>query len=269
MSTEELGIKEITQRKELQPRDKLNKNHVHDLKDLIKEGKELPPVVIAELDGEYLLVDGFHRLEAYRLARVERVPVDIRTGLDWKAARLLAFRLNATHGLALEKHEKTRMVRELLHDPDYGEYSNRELARALGVSHTLVNNVRRKMREFETFRHPETRPATAAQKSRRGNTFELERERDYWKGECAKLQNQVKELTQKLSQTHQIRPESNKTHDRVPGHQPAPESPSQTNLDILGAARKLGIKLHFEGDRAKLPPEDFERIKDYLETNAE
>lgn len=105
------------------------------------------PAVIVYYDGtHYWLADGFHRVEAYRLAAANldqpaNVPADVRSGTR-RDAILHAAGANASHGLRRTNADKRRAVETLLRDDDWRHWSNREIARRCAVGHTFVDNVR-------------------------------------------------------------------------------------------------------------------------------
>lgn len=101
--------------------------------------------VVAEAEGRFWLVDGFHRYEAYK--RLGRLEVDCTiVKMPSKAeAWLYALQFNRDHGLRLTNADKRYRVRRLLEDPEWGRWSDREIARRVGVSHNLVSELRKEL----------------------------------------------------------------------------------------------------------------------------
>ena len=105
------------------------------------------PAVIVYYDGkDHWLADGFHRVEAYRLAAANldqpaSVPADVRSGTR-RDAILHAAGANASHGLRRTNADKRRAVETLLRDDDWRHWSNREIARRCAVDETLVRRIR-------------------------------------------------------------------------------------------------------------------------------
>lgn len=97
----------------------------------------LPPVVVFH-DGEaYWLADGFHRLRAFEKAGQHDIPAEIRQGTR-RDAILFSVGANAEHGLRRTRADKQRAVLTLLHDAEWGAWSDSEIARRCHVSHTMV-----------------------------------------------------------------------------------------------------------------------------------
>lgn len=106
------------------------------------EGAVFPPVVVFRNDaGKHWLADGFHRAKAHELAGMAEVAVDVREG-DRRAALLYAAGCNATHGARRCKADVRRAVLALLQDPEWSQWSDREIAARCSVSPTTVGKVR-------------------------------------------------------------------------------------------------------------------------------
>jgi ParB-like chromosome segregation protein Spo0J len=90
----------------------------------------LPPIVVALVNGDYLLVDGFHRTLAYKSENLTEIEAVVRDDLTSASAVLAeAIRLNATHGLQLPRADKERLAQQL-----YGQYTNEQLEKLLAVA---------------------------------------------------------------------------------------------------------------------------------------
>jgi hypothetical protein len=126
----------------------LNEETVAEYLELIQDRKEWPfPPVVTFYDGEtYWLGDGFHRVEAVR-RYVQReqvvyaVTAEVRSGTR-RDAVLCAAGSNAAHGLRRTSADKRRAVETLLRDPEWGQWSNREIARRCHVDEKLVRTLR-------------------------------------------------------------------------------------------------------------------------------
>jgi hypothetical protein len=116
----------------------------------------IAPVDVVSLDDlpctesrRYLLVDGWHRIAA--LEQIGQIEVRARICVGDRAHALeIASQANAAHGLQMSTADKRRAVRMHLttglpsaQDPD------RAIARRLGVSHTLVGEIRRELAEAQ------------------------------------------------------------------------------------------------------------------------
>lgn len=96
-------------------------------------------------DGtDYWLGDGFHRIESATRAGLLSVPCDVREG-GRREAVLHACGANASHGLRRTREDVRRAIDILLRDPEWGQWSDREIARRVGCSHPTVASMRQEM----------------------------------------------------------------------------------------------------------------------------
>ncbi len=109
--------------------------------DAMKAGAIFPPVTVFHDGTDYWLADGFHRVEGARLAGLQDIPAEIRQGTQ-RDARLFAVGANQTHGLRRTNADKRRAASALLDDPEWSQWSDREIARRCGVSNQFVSNMR-------------------------------------------------------------------------------------------------------------------------------
>jgi hypothetical protein len=102
--------------------------------------QRMPPVTVFEVDGQWLLADGFHRHASAVVLGRKTIPAEIRPGSHADALDHVAG-VNLFHGLPLTRAERRRAVDiklRLHHD-----WSDRRLAEELGVSRELVARTRR------------------------------------------------------------------------------------------------------------------------------
>jgi hypothetical protein len=102
--------------------------------------QRMPPVTVFEVDGQWLLADGFHRHAAAVVLGRKTIAAEIRPGTMADALDYVAG-VNLFHGLPLTRAERRRAVDiklRLHHD-----WSDRRLAEELGVSRELVAKTRR------------------------------------------------------------------------------------------------------------------------------
>ncbi len=129
----------------------LDQETVKEYADALTNGAQFPPIILFH-DGEsYWLGDGFHRFAAWKRAfgmpgapseylRPE-IPAEVRTG-DRRDAILFAAGANASHGLRRTNADKRRAVDVLLRDPEWVQWSNREIARRCAVDESTVRDLR-------------------------------------------------------------------------------------------------------------------------------
>lgn len=106
----------------------------------VEAWERMPPVTVFEVDGRWLLADGFHRhAAAVKLGR-KKLSAEIRVGSFNDALDFVAG-VNLFHGLPLTRSERRRAVDvklRLHHD-----WSDRRLSEELGVSRELVAKTRK------------------------------------------------------------------------------------------------------------------------------
>jgi len=116
----------------------------------MKEGDKFPPIVafFDRRDDEdtwrLWLADGFHRYAAMLRTMDYTASTIVYAGTRREAEEYAAI-CNAHHGLPLSNEDKWAASRRLLEF--HPEWSNREIARRLGVSHPFVGKVRKTMEE--------------------------------------------------------------------------------------------------------------------------
>lgn len=173
-------VESITVDKALQPRVNLNSDAIADYKDVIFEGGELPPLDLVQ-DGEtYYLVDGFHRLSAYKKLGILEVPANIRAG-SREDAILFAIGANRTHGLRRSNPDKRRAVEMALGlmTTKGVNWTDTHIAELAGVSSMFVGNVRKELiPETKTAERttPDGKTITPVGRGRKASTIELKDE---------------------------------------------------------------------------------------------
>ncbi|OWY64394.1 hypothetical protein B7486_47585 [cyanobacterium TDX16] len=143
-----LTLNEIRRDGGTQPRAAIDLKHVKLLEEQLEDGQELEPVTVV-YDGEsYWLADGFHRYCAHRNQEREVITCIVRQGTR-RDAVLYSVGANAENKPALprSREDKRRAVMTLLQDPEWGQWSNREIARRCLVSLDLVNRSRNSLNE--------------------------------------------------------------------------------------------------------------------------
>lgn len=124
-----------------QPRVKLDEVAVEEYAHALTEGAALPPIVLFHDGADYWLADGFHRFHAHRKIGALDIEADVRQGTR-RDAVLYSVGANASHGLRRTNDDKRKAVLTLLEDEEWAKWSDREIARACGVSHPFVANLR-------------------------------------------------------------------------------------------------------------------------------
>ena len=126
-----------------QARAALDRDTVAEYCERYQAGLHLPPVDVFMVDGEFYLVDGFHRLAAARKALEGFLDVRVVGEGTLEEARWYALKANLTHGLRRTNDDKRQAVKLALKHPYAGDLSSRDIAKHCDVSHTFVNEVRK------------------------------------------------------------------------------------------------------------------------------
>ena len=112
--TAKVNIHEIVFDEDLYPRASYNWNTSYDYSQSMLAGSVFPPIVLAILNHKKILVDGKHRLEAYKGLKIEQLNAIIYTGLSRQEIFKMAVQLNITHGRSLSPYEKRRIALKLM-----------------------------------------------------------------------------------------------------------------------------------------------------------
>jgi ParB-like nuclease domain len=116
----------------------------------MRDGVAFPPIdVFGNGDGPFHLGNGFHRLDAYRSAHPDAKDIECKVHPgDRDDALLFACGANAQHGLQRSRSDKLKAVTTLILSERWSGWSDREIARQCGVSHTYVAAVRSELATF-------------------------------------------------------------------------------------------------------------------------
>jgi hypothetical protein len=149
----QLRLDQVVADPDVQQRAGYDRDTVADYAEIYQDpaGPELPPVVCFfgpddRLPAErqrpvYWLADGFQRRLGAEEAGIGVLTCQVHDG-DRRAAILYATAANARHGLRRTNEDKRRAVLTLLRDPEWSEWSDREIARRTETSNTFVSLLR-------------------------------------------------------------------------------------------------------------------------------
>ena len=93
----------------------VNEEKVEEYAEAMENGAEFPPIKVWEkLDGTYQVIDGVHRISAYRKLGKEYIEAEIIQGIEDEIAFMeWAIRENLKHGLPLSREDKREDARRL------------------------------------------------------------------------------------------------------------------------------------------------------------
>lgn len=129
-----------------QARVRLDEEAVADYAAVLSDGGRMPPIVVfLDESGVMRVGDGHHRVAAAREAGLRELPADVREGSERDARHYALFRANRMNGLRMTSEDKRKAVHEALVDPEWGAWSDRQIAKEMSVSHTFVGKVRQEL----------------------------------------------------------------------------------------------------------------------------
>jgi hypothetical protein len=137
-----LSLEDIKEDSRFQPRASTSERHVRHLIDLLRTETPLEPIKVAIIDGEHYVVDGFHRLEAYRRTSHSGTWCAV-SELTAERAAGAALDANATHkGMPLRRADKRNMFRLFMraerHRKGRGYLRYSAIGKALGIEHRTI-----------------------------------------------------------------------------------------------------------------------------------
>ena len=116
---------------------------VDEYSDAMKDGAKFPPVTVFLTGDGYLLVDGFHRVEAAKAIGETSINTVLKTGTTQEAYDYARFTANRTNGMRLNRSDLQAIVLELITDPKYAKKPSTQLAEIANVSHTTIQRARK------------------------------------------------------------------------------------------------------------------------------
>jgi hypothetical protein len=124
-----------------QSRAELSQPVIEEYAEAMKDGDVFPAITLFDDGGSLYLADGFHRYFAnQRLGNTEVEATVVQGTL--REALLHSFAANAIHGARRSNMDKRKIVMTMLDDFEWGEWSDRAIAKHCGVSNTMVSKFR-------------------------------------------------------------------------------------------------------------------------------
>ena len=140
--TKRLQLSEIIIDQTIQPRKELYPSRVTEIAEAYAEGKDIPPIKVHQVDGDYYACDGFHRYAGACKAQIQGFECRVRMNSTWGALTVDAIRSNAMHGQPLTQSEKRSAITKLINlTYDEGAMTQEEIADICGVSQATVSRV--------------------------------------------------------------------------------------------------------------------------------
>ena len=141
--TKEILLKNIVVDNDLYPRFNHSWQVAYDYSEAMKIGAEFPNIVVAEHSGVYILVDGKHRIEAYKVLKGKekfsefRQEVTVLKGLTKKDIYEESIRANIKHGHKFSIRDRLNIAVKL---KDLS-YTTQEISKLVNITSTKLNNL--------------------------------------------------------------------------------------------------------------------------------
>lgn len=150
MKRKKINIEEIEFIDSIYPRSESSIDVINSYKQAInpKTGKsKLPPIEVADIDGKLALIDGFHRLAAYRQLHLGKIEAEVISDLSWQEAKMRAIKANATHGKYYSNADRKKIALMLNEDG----YNQAEIAELLSVTERTIRSYLKEERNKEQY----------------------------------------------------------------------------------------------------------------------
>ncbi|MFA4971925.1 MAG: ParB N-terminal domain-containing protein [bacterium] len=136
-----IPLGKIIQHKETQPRVTIDEAIVDEYSEDMKQGAVFPAIDVFQIDGHYVIVDGYHRYHAALKAGLTGLDCTVFQGTI-RDAILYALGANANHGFRRTNEDKRIAVEKMLKDPEWSTWSDGMIATKCHVSDVLVRKLR-------------------------------------------------------------------------------------------------------------------------------
>jgi hypothetical protein len=128
-----------------QTRARIDESVAADYAEAMVNGSAFPPVTVFQINGDYVLADGFHRVRAARLGKFDRIEAEVRQGTRLDALKY-SLASNHRHGLRRTNEDKQHAVMMAL--KELSNLSDGAIAELCGVSQPMVSSQRRQLKNF-------------------------------------------------------------------------------------------------------------------------
>lgn len=163
----EIKLTDIILEEALQIRDNISQERVSEYTEIFDDLP--PPILGVDRCNVLRIIDGNHRIQAAKQLKKKMIRAEIRKA-TYNEMLFLAFEANSKCGLPLTTKEKRRAVEKVLKMEEFTKFSDREIAKRLGVSQALVSKIRN---EISSDNRDQMSP-TKKTITRRGKTYEMD-----------------------------------------------------------------------------------------------
>ena len=156
----------------------LNQNIVGEYVEHMKDGDQFPPVTVYYDGAEYWLADGFHRYFAVKALGQATIEAEVVSGTQ-EEAQLFAMGANKTRGLSPTFEDNRNIITIMLKHPVWGQWSNSQISRHIGVSKMTVGRVKASLESQPVAKKPYSKPVKKSTEIV-GRLKEEDKEQEMW-----------------------------------------------------------------------------------------
>ncbi len=106
-------LKDVVFDSKVYPRTQMNWQTSYDYANSLKTGAKFPPITLALYRNKLILVDGKHRLDAFKQCKRKTIPAEIYVKWDLKKIFVESIKRNIAHGKVLSPYEKRICIMRL------------------------------------------------------------------------------------------------------------------------------------------------------------
>ena len=132
-----------------QARAKIDDDVVQEYAAHMRDGDQFPPITVFHDGSDYWLGDGFHRYFATKSNAQVSIECEVKPGTK-RDAKLYGLSANGRRGLSMGPEDVRKAVREMLLDPEWGKWTQAEIARHVGCSKMTVSRVKAELKDEES-----------------------------------------------------------------------------------------------------------------------
>lgn len=151
-----------------QARVALDQSVVTEYSEHMKDGDKFPPIIVFHDGSDYWLADGFHRYFATKANGLVSIEAEVKEGTK-RDATLYSFGANGRRGLNMGFEDKRNIIKRMLEDEEWGQWTNSEIAKHVGVSKMTVGRVKQQLEEEGKIEQSDTKKYV----DRHGNESEI------------------------------------------------------------------------------------------------
>lgn len=210
----QINLSDLQLDKSIQSREKINIKKVNEYSELIKEGFEFHTLISVIRDeteiDKFILIDGFHRLEAYKNNSKEIIKCNLMKAnykdesknnieiIDSKYVSLFSILTNRYNGLQRTNADKRKGIKLVVTHPDFENCSVSKISKVCAVDRGTVNSVIDELIKQGILRNHKMDEDRTVSVERNGKIYSMKLRRVEDNTESKKLTPEIKEHSQAM-----------------------------------------------------------------------